>query len=71
MRAPCAVLHVCIFCFQFYAPWCGHCKKLEPVYHQVWIDLRHTTTRVARMDATRFTSAATEFGVRGYPTIML
>ena len=58
-------------CFQFYAPWCGHCRKLEPIYHSVWIQLRHTSIRVSKIDATRYANIASEFDVRGYPTIKL
>ncbi len=57
---------------KFYAPWCGHCKKLEPVFKHVGQSLAHEPAlRVGRIDCTRFASAAAEFGIRGYPTIML
>jgi thioredoxin domain-containing protein 10 len=55
---------------QFYAPWCGHCKKLEPIWKHVAQSLGDTPVRVGRVDCTRFTSVASEFGVRGFPTIM-
>ncbi|TRY67032.1 hypothetical protein TCAL_03476, partial [Tigriopus californicus] len=56
--------------FQFYAPWCGHCKKLEPIFKHVSQSLAHDPIRVARIDCTRFPSVAVEFGIRGYPTVM-
>ncbi len=56
---------------KFYAPWCGHCKKLEPVFKHVGQSLAQENIRVGRIDCTRFTSVAHEFGIRGYPTIML
>ena len=55
---------------KFYAPWCGHCKKLEPVWKHVAQSLGDTGVRVARVDCTRFTKVATEFNIRGYPTIL-
>lgn len=55
---------------KFYAPWCGHCKKLEPVWQQVAQALYNTDIRVGRVDCTKFTNVATEFGVRGFPTIL-
>ena len=55
---------------KFYAPWCGHCKKLEPVWKHVAQSLGDTGVRVARVDCTRFAKVATEFNIRGYPTIM-
>ena len=59
-------------CFsQFYAPWCGHCKKLEPVFKHVGQSLAHENIRVGRVDCTRFTNVAKEFDIRGYPTILL
>lgn len=55
----------------FYAPWCGHCKRLEPVWGHVAQSLHKTHIRVARVDCTRFSSVAKEFSVGGFPTIKL
>lgn len=54
----------------FYAPWCGHCKKLEPVWNHVAHALYGTDIRVGRVDCTRFTAVATEFVIKGFPTVM-
>ncbi|KAG5841808.1 hypothetical protein ANANG_G00170880 [Anguilla anguilla] len=58
---------------KFYAPWCGYCKKLEPVWHDIGAELKSSGSviNVGRMDATAYSSVASEFGVRGYPTIKL
>lgn len=53
----------------FYAPWCGHCKRLEPIWGHVAQALYRTNIRVGRVDCTRFTGLAKEFGVNGFPTI--
>ncbi|KAM4705439.1 protein disulfide-isomerase TMX3 isoform 2-T2 [Rhinophrynus dorsalis] len=62
-----------IWLVDFYAPWCGHCKKLEPVWNEVGIEMRTSGSpvRVGKMDATVHSSIASEFGVRGFPTIKL
>ncbi|GLV33639.1 Thioredoxin-related transmembrane protein 3 [Carabus blaptoides fortunei] len=53
----------------FYAPWCGHCKRLEPIWAHVAQSLYKTNIRVGRIDCTRFSSLATEFAIQGFPTI--
>ncbi|XP_049605994.1 protein disulfide-isomerase TMX3 isoform X1 [Syngnathus scovelli] len=62
-----------IWLVDFYAPWCGYCKKLEPVWHDVGAELKlsGSPVRVGKMDATAYSGMASEFGVRGYPTIKL
>ena len=62
--------HDGLWLMKFYAPWCGHCKKLEPVWKHVAQSLAELPIRVARVDCTRFPKVATEFSIRGYPTIM-
>ncbi|XP_054719575.1 protein disulfide-isomerase TMX3-like [Uloborus diversus] len=59
-----------VWLVMFYAPWCGHCKNLDPIWNQVAQSLVDTNIRVGRLDCTRFTSVATEFSVSGFPTIL-
>ncbi|RWS23323.1 disulfide-isomerase TMX3-like protein, partial [Leptotrombidium deliense] len=57
---------------KFYAPWCHHCKQLEPAFAQVAQKVHNEDigVLVARLDCTRFTSVATYFNIRGFPTIL-
>uniref|UniRef100_A0A8C6YIA5 protein disulfide-isomerase n=1 Tax=Nothoprocta perdicaria TaxID=30464 RepID=A0A8C6YIA5_NOTPE len=47
-----------IWLVDFYAPWCGHCKKLEPVWNEVGIEMKSmgSPVKVGKMDATSFSS---------------
>lgn len=53
-----------------YAPWCAHCRRLEPVWSHVAQYLHGTSIRVGRVDCTRFTRVAHTFNIRSFPTIL-
>ncbi|PKA66777.1 Protein disulfide-isomerase [Apostasia shenzhenica] len=54
---------------EFYAPWCGHCKKLAPILDEVATSLQDDTDIIiAKMDATA-NDIPSEFEVQGYPTL--
>jgi len=55
---------------EFYAPWCGHCKKLAPDYEKLAkIFSSEKDVVIANLDATENKAPAEAYGVSGYPTI--
>jgi protein disulfide-isomerase A1 len=56
---------------EFYAPWCGHCQKLVPIYDELGTSFKDSKNVViAKIDATA-NSYPESISVRGFPTIML
>ena len=53
---------------EFFAPWCGHCKNLEPEWARAAAELKGKV-KLGAVDATVHQSIASRFNVRGYPTI--
>lgn len=54
--------------FEVYAPWCGHCKKLEPTYNDLGAHYENNDkVRIAKMDGT--TNEVAEIEIKGYPSI--
>lgn len=57
---------------EFFAPWCGHCKRLEPEWAAAATDVKEQTkgsVKLGAVDATVHQGLASRYGVRGYPTI--
>ncbi|GAB1606894.1 hypothetical protein Ahia01_000972100 [Argonauta hians] len=54
---------------ELYAPWCGHCKQLEPIYKLLAKKMMNEKNLIiAKMDAT-INAVPPTFKVDGYPTI--
>jgi len=58
---------------EFYAPWCGHCQHLAPIYDELATELKSVESLViAKLDHTENDVKHTVVGnsVSGYPTIL-
>lgn len=60
---------------EFYAPWCGHCKKLAPEYEKAASILSSNDPQVvlAKVDANEDANKeiASQYDVKGFPTIVI
>ena len=57
---------------EFYAPWCGHCKNLQPAYEKAAKNLAGLA-KVAAVDCDDDSNKAFcgGFGVQGFPTLKI
>ncbi|GMP63829.1 hypothetical protein CsSME_00025361 [Camellia sinensis var. sinensis] len=55
---------------EFYAPWCGHCKKLAPEYEKLGASFKKAkSVLIGKVDCDEHKSVCSKYGVSGYPTI--
>jgi len=57
-----------IWLLKFYAPWCGHCKKMIPILDAV-AELAAGQMAIGKIDCTNEKKLCDQHGVRGYPTL--
>ena len=53
---------------EFYAPSCGHCMKLAPIFDELGIKMEDEDVAIVKMDATA-NDVPSAFEVRGFPTL--
>jgi len=53
---------------EFYAPWCGHCKKLAPTFEELGKEMANENVEIVKMDATA-NDVPPQFEVHGFPTL--
>lgn len=56
---------------EFFAPWCGHCKTLAPVFEDLALAFESAKGKVqiAKVDADSERDLGKRFGVQGFPTL--
>lgn len=55
---------------KFFAPWCGHCKKMAGDFEEAATELKGKA-QLVDLDATKEKDLATKYGIRGFPTLKL
>jgi protein disulfide-isomerase A6 len=56
---------------EFFAPWCGHCKTLAPIYEELASHFAFAADKVSigKVDADEHKTLGKRFGVQGFPTL--
>ena len=54
----------------FWAPWCGPCKMMAPIFEEVTI-LVEPQVRMAKLNTEEVNTIAANFGIRSIPTLVV
>jgi len=56
---------------EFYAPWCGHCKRLAPIWEKLASIYKYETgVAIASVDADAHKDLGSRYDVSGFPTLI-
>ncbi|KAF6254016.1 thioredoxin-like protein [Scenedesmus sp. NREL 46B-D3] len=59
-----------VWFIKFFAPWCGHCKRLAPAWGELATAFKdHETIKIAHVDCTTDRDVCTTADIKGYPTL--
>lgn len=56
---------------EFFAPWCGHCKTLAPVYEELAQKFAFAQDKltIGKVNADEHRSLGSKYGIQGFPTL--
>jgi len=54
----------------FWAPWCGPCRKLAPVLEQIQNEFKDSA-KFVKIDSDKNINVAKEYGIAALPTILI
>lgn len=63
-----------VWLVEFFAPWCGHCKNLEPEWTAAATQVKEQTNgkvKLGAVDATVHQGIASRYEIKGFPTIKI
>jgi len=53
-----------------YADWCGHCKRMAPIYDMLAQSPEYSNINMIKLNHTKGTALAKEKGINGFPTFL-
>ncbi|KAF9361852.1 hypothetical protein BGX26_011076 [Mortierella sp. AD094] len=56
---------------EFYAPWCGHCKNLAPIYEELGqaFNGKEDKVLIVKVDADAHRELGSRYDIKGFPTL--
>eukprot|EP00850_Spirogloea_muscicola_P018293 SM000166S02474 [mRNA] locus=s166:188035:189412:- [translate_table: standard] len=61
-----------LFFVEFFAPWCGHCKRLSPTWKALAASYEdRDDTIIAQVDCTSEKKTCSQYEIRGYPSLKM